>query len=177
MNLFNLNNKRTIYLLVLIMIISGIFGFVYETIFYRIDLGYFVKRGSSIGPWIPIYAFGGLLVVLLSYRFRNNPFILFIVCIIITGILEYFTGLFIYEVMGKRLWDYNSEIWNFGNVDGFICLRSLLFFGVSSLFLIYIVVPFILKITHKLKDNELKMISIPLALIFLFDIIIYSLIN
>ena len=46
----------------LIMILSGFFGFIYEMLFYKIDLGYFVKRGSTFGPWIPIYAFGGLLL-------------------------------------------------------------------------------------------------------------------
>ncbi len=31
---------------------GGIFGFIYEEIFYRIDFGYFVKRGTAFGPWI-----------------------------------------------------------------------------------------------------------------------------
>ena len=39
------NLKTTINILILIMILSGIFGFIYEMFFYRIDLGYFVKRG------------------------------------------------------------------------------------------------------------------------------------
>ena len=107
------NFKTTINLLILIMVFSGFFGFIYETIFYRIDLGYFVKRGSTFGPWIPIYAFGGLLITLLSYRLRKNPILVLVVNCIITGILEYRTGYFLYEFMGIRLWDYNTEIWNF----------------------------------------------------------------
>ena len=105
--------KTTISILIIIMIFSGIFGFIYETIFYKIDLGYFVKRGSTFGPWIPIYAFGGFFITVLSYRFRKNPFIIFILNCIITGILEYGTGYVLYEFMGIRLWDYNTEIWNF----------------------------------------------------------------
>ena len=45
-------------IMVLIFTFGGIFGFIYETFFYRIDLGYFVKRGTTYGPWIPIYGFG-----------------------------------------------------------------------------------------------------------------------
>ena len=45
-------------IVLLIFTFGGIFGFIYETFFYRIDLGYFVKRGTTFGPWIPIYAFG-----------------------------------------------------------------------------------------------------------------------
>ena len=44
-------------ILLLVFVVSGIFGFIYETFFYRIDLGYFVKRGTTYGPWIPIYGF------------------------------------------------------------------------------------------------------------------------
>ena len=69
MNLVNkfkeLNNKEygfdkwtILMIFMLIFTFSGIFGFIYETLFYKIDLGYFVKRGTTYGPWIPIYAYG-----------------------------------------------------------------------------------------------------------------------
>ena len=47
MKIFNdekFSMKTTINVLILIMIFSGVFGFIYELIFYRIDLGYFVKH-------------------------------------------------------------------------------------------------------------------------------------
>ena len=49
---YSLNDMQLMDLLILVMVISGISGFIYELLFYRIDLGYFVKRGSSYGPWI-----------------------------------------------------------------------------------------------------------------------------
>ncbi len=42
---------------------------------------------------------------------------------VITGLLEYFSGLVIYKLIGARYWDYNTEIWNFGNIGGFVCFR------------------------------------------------------
>ena len=169
--------KSTINILLLIMIFSGIFGFIYETIFYRIDLGYFVKRGSSFGPWIPIYAFGGLFITLFSYKFRKNPFIVFIINCLVTGILEFSTGYILYEFFGTRLWDYNTEIWNFGNINGYICLRSILFFGISSLFLIYFIIPFLIKVSQKISQNILNCFSATLGLLFFTDIILYGIIN
>ena len=115
-----INLKTTINILILIMIFSGFFGFIYETIFYKIDLGYFVKRGSTFGPWIPIYAFGGLFITIFTYRFKDKPFLVFILNCIITGILEYSVGYILYEFNGIRLWDYNTEIWNWGNINGYI---------------------------------------------------------
>ena len=52
--------KARFPMLMLIFAFGGIFGFIYEEIFYRFDLGEWVKRGTTFGPWIPIYGFGGL---------------------------------------------------------------------------------------------------------------------
>jgi len=113
--------KTSINILILIIIISGLFGFIYETIFYRIDLGYFTKRGSTYGPWIPIYAFGGLFITLFTYNLKDKPLLIFIINTLITGLLEYVTGYILFEFKGIRLWDYNTEILNFGNINGYIC--------------------------------------------------------
>ena len=165
--------KKTINILILIMVFSGIFGFIYETLFYRIDLGYFVKRGSTFGPWIPIYAFGGFFITMFSYRFRKNPILVFLINCLVTGFLEYLTGWFLFEFFEIRLWDYNTEIWNFGNINGYICLRSILFFGVSSLFLIYIMIPILKIISAKIPDKIFNTTSVSLGLIFALDIAIH----
>lgn len=170
------NLKETINILFLIMIISGIFGFIYETIFYRIDLGYFVKRGSTFGPWIPIYVYGGLLITICTYRFKNNPYKIFILNIFLTGFLEYITGYILLKYKKIRLWNYNTEILNFGNINGFICLRSVLFFGVSSLILIYLIIPYLLKLDDKISQKKLSIISNSLIITFFLDEFLYFLI-
>ena len=45
---------------------------------------------------------------------------------------------------GELYWDGASyeEILSFGNIGGYICLRSVLFFGISGLFLVYAIIPF-----------------------------------
>ena len=169
--------KTILNILALIFVLSGIFGFIYEMIFYRIDLGYFIKRGSTFGPWIPIYAFGGILITLATYRFRKNPFLVFIINCIITGVLEYATGFILYTTKGIRLWDYNTEIWNWGNINGYICARSILFFGLSSLFMIYVMIPGLKWLTKKVSERNLSIISIALFFAFVLDIVIYAMIK
>lgn len=170
-----LDRKSAFSVLVAAMVFSGIFGFIYEILFYRIDLGYFVKRGSTFGPWIPIYAWGALFVLLLTYRFRKKPILVFILNVLITGITEFLSAFAIEKIFHKRLWDYNVEIWNFGNINGYICLRSVLFFSISSLFLIYVVVPMIIKLTKKYKN--FSTISLCLGLLFLVDELVYFFIH
>lgn len=172
-----LSKRDIINLYILIMISSGIFGFVYETIFYRIDLGYFVKRGSTFGPWIPIYVFGGLFITLLTYKYRKKPLIVFLLAMIISGLLECLTGMFFYEVFNTRLWDYNTEIWNYGNINGYICLRSVLFFGLSSLILVYLMIPGLIKIIKKISKKIISVVSLILIVCFVLDMIVYGIIK
>ena len=156
----------------LIIVISGIFGFIYEFIFYYFNSGMkeFYYRGGNFLPWINIYAIGSLLICFLTFKKRKSPLKVFLISTIICGVLEYIAGYLMYTLgNGFRCWDYNTEILNFGNINGFICLRSVLFFGVSSLLLIYIIVPFCIYLANKLSKRTFLIISISLCSIILID--------
>lgn len=156
----------------LIIVISGVFGFIYEFIFYYFNGGMekFYWRGGNFLPWINIYAIGSLFIYFLTYKYRKRPLKVFIISLFICGILEYISGLGMYIIGdGFRCWDYNSEILNFGNINGFICLRSVLFFGLSSLLLIYLIVPFCFYLARKLDKRLFLIISISLCTIILVD--------
>ena len=170
MNHYDLSFKEAVDLLILTMVFSGVFGFVYEELFYRIDLGYFVKRGSTFGPWIPIYFFGGAMFALLATRMRANPLLVFVLCTVSSGILEYAVGSILYNVFHTRLWDYNTEIWNWGNINGYICARSVLFFGISGVALIYLVLPLLAMIVHYFSSPALHYVCLGLLALFFVDI-------
>ncbi len=84
--------KARFPLLMLVFTFGGIFGFIYEEIFYRFDLGEWVKRGTTFGPWIPIYGFGGLIILGLTFKFRKKPLWVFLFATIASGVLELVTG-------------------------------------------------------------------------------------
>jgi uncharacterized membrane protein len=163
--------RKRFPLLMLIFAFGGIFGFIYEEIFYRFDLGEWVKRGTTFGPWIPIYGFGVLIILGLTFKFRKKPLVVFLFATIASGILELVTGWVVLTVWGIRLWDYNEEILNFGNIGGFVCVRSVLFFGISGVFLQFVVVPLFEKLEQKMpKKPWLALCFIPAGL-FVLDII------
>lgn len=156
----------------LIIVISGVFGFIFEFIFYYFNGGMkiFYWQGGNFLPWINIYAIGGMIIYLLAYKYRKNPFKVFIISSLSCGILEYLSGLFIYIIgNGLRYWDYNTEILNFGNIQGFICLRSVLFFGIAGLLLIYLIIPFCFKLAKKNNKKMFLIISITLVSIIFID--------
>ena len=166
---YGLNIKKSISVIFLTMIFGGVFGFIYELIFYKFDKGIFINRGSTYGPWIPVYAFGAFFICVLLYRLRKKPWLVILLSAVITFLMEYLTGYYFLTYKGVRLWDYNVEILNFGNIGGFVCLRSVLFFGISSLLLIYGIVPFVFYIATKMNRKTFIVMSITICAVFLID--------
>lgn len=166
------DKERWIGIFCLIIVISGMFGFLYEFIFYYFNGGMkeFYWRGGNFLPWINIYATGSIMIYFLTYKLRKKPFFVFIISMISTGILEFFSGYFMDIIRnGNRCWDYNNEILNFGNIGGFVCLRSVLVFGFSSLLLMYVVVSFCFYLAKKLKKKTFLIISISMFSIIMID--------
>ena len=167
-----LNKKQKIIIVSLLIIISGVFGWLYEYIFYYINSGFkeFYMRGGNYLPWINIYAYGSFLIIWLTYKKRKKPLQVLIISMISTGILELCSGYILYDVLGwTRCWDYNQEILNFGNIGGFVCLRSVTFFGLSGLLLIYGILPFLIKISQMKYEKIILLFSISFSLIFILD--------
>ena len=169
---YEFDRVRWVSIFSLLIVITGCFGFLYEFIFYYFNGGMtkFYWRGGNFLPWINIYATGSIMIYILTYKFRKSPLRVFLLSFFSTGILEYVSGYFMYILRdGRRCWDYNNEILNFGNINGFVCLRSVLFFAISGLFLIYVVIPFCFYLASRVSRRKLFVISVLLCSIVLAD--------
>ena len=156
----------------LVVVFAGFFGWVYEMIFYFFDggTGEFYMQGGNFLPWINIYAIGAVLIILICMKFRKNPWMVFLLSTLVSGIVEFVAGWLVYTIgNGTRYWDYNTEILNFGNIGGFVCLRSVLFFGVSAVFLIYMVVPFFVYFAKRMYKRAFLTLAISLFAIVMVD--------
>ena len=155
-----------------LFVISGVFGYVYEFIFYYFngDMKCFYLQGGNFLPWINIYAYGAMLILALTYKFKDSPIKVFLISCISCGGLEYIAGFILYYFCGGiRYWDYNVEKWNFLNIDGFFCLRSVVFFGISGVFLICIVIPLLLKLIDKIGRSAFIKLSLIIFSVVMFD--------
>ena len=156
----------------LLVVFAGFFGWVYEMIFYFFDggTGEFYMQGGNFLPWINIYAIGAVLIILLCMKFRKNPWLVFLLSVLVSGVVEFVAGWLVYTIgNGMRYWDYNTEILNFGNIGGFVCLRSVFFFGVSALFLIYMVVPFFVYLAKRMSKRAFLTLAISLFAVVMVD--------
>ena len=167
-----LNIKQKIAILASIIVFAGVFGFVYEFIFYYMNSGFkeFYYRGGNFLPWINIYAYGAILIILLTYKYRKSPLKVFLIGTIACGLLELFAGCLMYDVLDEvRCWDYNQEILSFGNIGGYVCIRSVLIFGLSGLLLMYAVLPLFIYMSQNLNQKTYMIIAIIICSIFLID--------
>lgn len=138
-------------------------------IFYKITENILENRGFLYGPYVPVYGFGAVLIVVLLKRFKKNPITLFIGIMIVTGILEYIVGEFMLSVWHKRWWDYTGL---FLNIKGHVCLRSVLSFAIGGTALIYFIEPWILRINDKLKTRTKSIVYITFISIIIVDLIL-----
>ena len=167
----NFDKKTMLGIFCLIIVISGMFGWLYEVVFYYFNSGMteIYWRGGNFLPWINIYAMGAILIYVLTYKKRKNPLFVFIVSMISTGILEYIGGAFMEHIMHIKCWDYTNEILSFGNINGYVCLRSVLVFGISALLLMYLIVPLCFYLAKKIPRKTFLILSYTICAIFIFD--------
>lgn len=160
--------------MMLLVVFAGFFGWAYEMVFYYFDAGTgeFYMQGGNFLPWINIYAIGAVLIVVSCWRLRRYPWAVFVLSMVVAGIVEFVGGWLVYVIgNGTRYWDYNVEIWNWGNIEGFVCLRSVLVFGVSALFMMYAVVPFFLWLMKKMtKRSFMALATIVFALVMVDEV-------
>ena len=114
----------------------------------------------------------GIIISLLHNEINLFILKIFINSAVMCGLLEFIVGYLLLHISHIRLWDYNTEILNYGNIGGYICLRSVLFFGISGVFLMSVVVPLITKIINKYQSKKTEYITIFLGGLFCIDFIV-----
>lgn len=159
----------------LLFIIYSFLGWLIEVIRCLTIDKKLINRGFLIGPYCPIYGCGCLSISLLLTKYTNDPIVLFIMSMVICGILEYTTSYLMEKLFKARWWDYSE---NKFNINGRICLETLVLFGIGSLVLMYVLNPILLSIVNKIPLIIQNIVGIILLILFIVDIITsYCIIN
>jgi uncharacterized membrane protein len=128
-----------------------------------------VKPIMSAGPVIlptmptilPIaapYGFGAVGVLLVTVplirKYRLNPIGVFGLSVIVSAIVEYTSAALIVAFAGRNaFWDYSNQPFN---LNGYIYLEGVLFFGFIAMLFVYYVYPSIEKYMNMLKNRQIK---------------------
>lgn len=157
------------YELFLLFLVYSLFGWIMEVCLSLRIRHKFINRGFMIGPICPIYGFGCLFMQITLSKYLDNPFGLFCSAIVICSTLEYLTSYFMEKLFKARWWDYSNIPFN---VNGRICLKNSIAFGILGSLVMYFINPSLLSLFDRIDYNLISTISIILFIIFVIDYVI-----
>ena len=109
-------------------------GWCWESCYVSAKKRQWVNRGFMKGPFLPIYGFGALSVLIATLPVRPFPVLVYVFGMIGATALELVTGICMEKLFHVRYWDYSNQKFNF---KGHICLTSSIAWGAFSLAMIY----------------------------------------
>jgi len=141
--------------LFLYFFIFSIIGYIIEVVNISInDKKLILSRGFLIGPYLPIYGIGALLMTQFLSKYENEVITLFVMGMVICSILEYITSYVLEKIFNVRWWDYSKRKYN---IDGRICLENGFLFGIGGVAVVKILNPFVFSISSNLSKLTIIM--------------------
>ncbi len=149
--------KITIHKIIWYIVIFSIVGLVIETIFCYVTTGVIESRKGLVwGPFCPVYGVGAALVIIILGKFKNSYTKLFIYGSIVGNIIEYMLSYILEAMYGTRFWDYSFITLN---LNGRICIKYSLFWGILAILLVKFIQPWIDKLIEKIPINKRNIIN------------------
>lgn len=136
---------QDIYEVLWVFLLYAVLGWMVEVAYAGVCEAKFVNRGFLNGPYCPIYGFGMLIVVMILYPIKENWLLLFLGAFLLTTVLEYLTGLILEKIFHHKWWDYSDIPFN---IQGYVCLKFSLMWGLGGTFIVAVVHPFFYKWIH-----------------------------
>jgi uncharacterized membrane protein len=154
--------------LFLLFFIFSFAGWLWETIYFFGTTSGFVNRGTLYGPWLPIYGVGGVFILILLKDVRESPLVTFLLSMLICGVIEYSGATILWGARHLKYWDYTGF---FFNIQGRVCLESLLVFGIGSVSAIYFFAPILDEVMLKIPKQSKTILMILLVCLFALDLL------
>lgn len=129
------------YNLILVYMVAGLAGTLWETILFLVrDKRFVISNGSVFTPFNFVYGFGGICVIITLYKLVNYPFLVFIVGGLLGGSVEYLLSFLEQKICHTQSWDYKGRILN---INGRTTVPLMFFWGLLCIAVMYIAyIPF-----------------------------------
>jgi uncharacterized membrane protein len=152
--------------------IYSVIGWIWETPFVSFNEKKYVNRGFLKGPYIPIYGYACLTIILSMTIFESMDDSIFLIVIqilfisLISVVWEYFTSLGLEIAFKTRWWDYSDHKFN---LQGRVALDYTVLFGIGGFLLWRFVNPIIESIYYNIAPEYLTIFVVAFYIIFLLD--------
>jgi len=141
-------------------------GWLYESLFYSVQLKRWVNSGFLHGFICPIYGAGGMLLMIFFGGLQDLRMI-FLAGALVCAILEYFISWLLEYVFDARWWDYSD--WPL-NINGRVCAVSILGFGFASLIGTQFIIPFVFGGVAAMSTVQLHFITALMVIGLMIDL-------
>lgn len=159
-----------------LFMLYSVIGWVYETILFTVEEGHFVNRGFNFGPYIPIYGFGAVIIMIIiskfiaesneSIKLSTRPLKIFLLILVLSTIAELIGSYIMEYTLGLVLWDYSDEWMNF---QGRISPKTSFIFAAGGTATYYTIQPLGKKIIDKISVKGQKIFASVLLTLVLID--------
>lgn len=153
---------------IILFFIYCIIGWICEVIYCAFLERKFLNRGFLSGPYLPIYGFGAVAVLKLIEPFVSNIFLLFFLSLVVTSIIEYVGSYSLETVFNVKLWDYSKHK---VNINGRVSLFNSLMFGLLSVFVVYVINPFVNEMVLTLSRTFQNYFATIIVIVMSFDFV------
>ncbi|MBO4894499.1 MAG: hypothetical protein II702_09820 [Clostridia bacterium] len=158
-------------------------GWLFESIYCSIRPGRWVNRGFLTGPLCPIYGSGALVFIIFTQPIKNHfsypvtiaghtidfDFVaVFLAGLVLADIVEYSVSLIMEKLFHSRWWDYSTC---FLNINGRICFKHSIYWGLSSVIFNYLIFPFVDGYFSRIPAKLVYISVAVILVIFAIDVI------
>ena len=157
---------RTFDFYVLLFFLLSFVGWLWEVGIYLVTEHTLINRGVYLGPYLPIYGAGGLLLWFFLHRLHEKKLLTFLLSAVLCSAVEYVTSVFLEWKWGMRWWDYSNFLLN---LNGRICLIGAVCFGLGGMLLNCYLMPTYMWAYHKIPPKRRLILCGILLLVFVMD--------
>lgn len=146
-------------------------GWTVESTYRSLGERRIINSGFLHGPMCPIYGTGGLvfhvLLVPISQPVEKRLIAVVLLGMVAADIVEYLTSFIMEKLFHARWWDYSN---NFLNIQGRICFKHTIYWGVFSFMYVYVIAPIYTWINGFIPQQARNIAVIVILVLFAFDL-------
>ena len=145
---------------------DGLLSFIFRSLYEK----RIVNPGMLHGPWLPLYGFGGLILLLSrALLFRYGILTAAVYYFTVFSLLELGAGIILEKVFDRRYWDYSE---NRFNIMGYICPLYSMGWVIIGLAGSRFILPFFTGFVSVLADSGAYSFNRMIMFIMVSDIVI-----
>ena len=160
--------QYSLYEWLIFFYIYSFFGWIFESVYVSLRKKRWVNRGFLLGPFLPIYGGGAVMMLFVSEPFKSNLILTYFAGAVGATLLELVTGMVMESIFKVRYWDYSDRKYNY---KGYICLESAVLWGFFTIAMNQAVHPALLRLLAAVPALPLHVVFGIVSVFFFFVII------